>query len=196
MKKFLFVTLGLIGLLGLSSCDDKSTYQENEEFLPIGFLVKDATTIQIIGPRNLVIDELEKTDWALYVQNYRAFAGQEPLELKETEVDLYLFNKREIEVETNYDDLSVAVGALKYPYTYLGEQQMLECFSPLKIKMEIVSEEMQSSPFFQKGNVKFILVSRSIDTEEEIILVEKKLGFEVASEEYIEKKLNTEEYEK
>ena len=73
--------MSLLGAL-LSSCDDKSICMETEEFALVGFVVKDPSTIQIIGPRNLVIEETTK-DWNLYVQDFQFYTGTEPLVIED-----------------------------------------------------------------------------------------------------------------
>ena len=186
MKKILVIAVGLMSLLGvLSSCDDKSEFIETEEFVPYCYLVKDATTIQIVGYKSLVIEEKEKTDWQLFVPFSLDFLGNKPLELEETEFELFDYmekNSAQIDVSTNMtdkpfeQDISFAVGGLLQSYTYMGEEQKLECFSPLMVKLEVVVDSLNAieSSFYQDGKVIFSLMAK--DT---ICLVQKSVPFTV-----------------
>lgn len=186
MKQILFIAVGLMSLLGvLSSCDDKSEFIETGEFVPYCYLVKDATTIQIVGYKSLVIEEKEKTDWQLFVPFSLDFLGNKPLELEETEFELFDYmekNSAQIDVSTNMtdkpfeQDISFAVGGLLQSYTYMGEEQKLECFSPLMVKLEVVVDSLNAieSSFYQDGKVIFSLMAK--DT---ICLVQKSVPFTV-----------------
>lgn len=186
MKQILVIAVGLMSLLGvLSSCDDKSEFMETGEFVPYCYMVKDATTIQIVGYKSLVIEETEKTDWQLFVPFSLDFLGNKPLELEETEVELFDYmekNSAQIDISTNMmdnpfeQDISFAVGGLLQSYTYMGEEQKLECFSPLMVKLEVVVDSLNSieTSFYQDGKVIFSLMAN--DT---ICLVQKSVPFTV-----------------
>lgn len=189
MKKILFIAVGLMSLLGLSSCDDKSTFIETEEFAPYCFVVKDESTIQVVGYKSLIIEEMQKTDWQLYVQFSLPFTGDEPLKLKENEIDLLEYNDKksiQLDVETNLmfgdytENLSFAVSGLLQPYTYMGEEVQLMCMSQLKVKIDVEVEsitEDPAEPFHEKGMVVISLVAN----KDEICLAQKSVPFEVSS---------------
>lgn len=189
MKKILFIAVGLMSLLGMLSCDDSSTFIETEEFYPYGFFVKDATTIQIVGYKFLVIEETEKTDWNLYVQYHLPFIGSEPLQIRENEINLMEFcdkNSVQVDIETNMEnedfsqDLSFAVSGLQHSYTYMGEQRQLMCLSLLKVKVNIIVDETSNEPMFhEKGHIEYTLTAN-----DSICLVQKSVPFETGPLEY------------
>ena len=192
MKKILFIAVGLMSLLGMSSCDDKSTFIETEEFAPYCYVIKDETTIQVVGYKSLIIEEMQKTDWQLYVQFSLSFTGDEPLRVEENEINLAEYNDKksvQLDVETNLlfgdytQNLSFAVGGLLQPYTYMGEEVQLMCVSSLKVKIDIEVEsitEDPAEPFYEKGMVVISLVAN----KDNICLAQKSVPFEVASMEY------------
>lgn len=200
MKKILFATLGLMSLLGLSSCDDTSTFNETEEFEPYGYIVKDAETIQVLGKKNLVIGETSKTDWGLYVQERITFFGDAPLKITDEDGDVELFdidgNSGQIDIETNMVDiklnngetqeqvLSIAVSGLKYQYMYMGKTVDLICLYPFKVRVQIISNNVQDSPFNQMGEVRYSLMT----TANNIVLAEKTTPFEVINADYFMEK--------
>lgn len=191
MKKiFLFAVrlMSLLGVLLLSSCDDKSTFIEEEEFAPYGYYVKDAENIQVVGYKGLVIEETAKTDWQLYVQVDLPFVGTVPLEIAEYEHRILLDEKNsiQIDVDTNMDpiggekqDISYAVGGLLVNYTYLGQPDKLLCLSPLKVKLAKSVEQKNENPFLEKGQIEFSLLAN--DT---ICILKKSVPYTVAPKEY------------
>lgn len=191
MKKiFLFAVrlMSLLGVLLLSSCDDKSTFIEEEEFAPYGYYVKDAENIQVVGYKGLVIEETAKTDWQLYVQVELPFVGNQPLEIEEPEHRILLDEKNsiQIDVDTNMDpigdekqDISYAVGGLLVNYTYLGQPDKLSCLSPLKVKLAKSVEQKNENPFLEKGKIEFSLLAN--DT---ICILKKNVPYTVAPAEY------------
>lgn len=183
MKKILIIAaVGFMSLLGMSSCDDKSEFMETEEFVPYCFMVKDATTIQVVGYKSLVIEETEKTDWQLYVPFSLPFFGHEPLEIEQTEISLLDYiekNSVQLDIKTNFgegleQDISFAVGGLLYPYTYMGQEQKLECITPLKVTLEVKVDSLSEDPFYEKGTIVFSLIAK-----DDICLVQKEVPFDV-----------------
>ena len=197
MKKiYLFAVVGLMSLLGalsLSSCDDKSSFMEEEEFAPYGYFVKDAENIKIVGYKSLVIEDVGKSDWQLYVPFEMPFLGNEALALIRYEFDIISTKSTEqIDIETNMlpigneeQDIPFAVGGLLQPYTYLGDKIDLQCLSPLKVIVTVVQEEITENPFLEKGYLDFSLVAS--DT---ICLEQKSVPYMVAPVEYYRNNAN------
>ena len=181
MKKiFLFAIVGLMSLLGgllLSSCDDKSTYMETGEFAPECYLIKDESHISVIGTRDLVIEEAEKTDWDIYVPFKNILASNSPLEVVDTLI--FIFSNRspteEVEIPTSAGTFTVAVSGLTYNYTYMGEQLRLICNSPLAIRAEVQEDisKRENNPFHEEGKIILTLES------EAFTLIRKEIPFEV-----------------
>lgn len=194
MKKILLFAALLIGLLGLSSCNDKSTFMETEEFMPYCYAVKDANTIQVLGYKSLVIEEVEKSNWQLYVQYSLPFIGNEPLKIENSEINLMEYNDKnsvQLDLYTNMSndtldqEVSFAVGGLLHQYTYMGEEQQLTCISSLKVKVDIVVGQLTDNPFFEKGEVVYSLLA-----SDSICLARKNVPFIVASTEYYREHAN------
>lgn len=183
MKKILFfAVVGLMSLLGigmLSSCDDKSTFVETDEFAPEYYVIKDSTHISVIssGTSGLVIEEAEKTDWDIYVPFKGEFCLNKPLELAESDSLVFIYSKttKEIEISTNGGQFSVAVGGLTYGYTYMGEQLRLFCASALAIRVEIQEDvsKREENPFHEEGKIVLTLES------DDFVLSRKEMPFEV-----------------
>lgn len=190
MKKILFLIVGLISLLGLLSCD-KSVFAESDEFAPACFVVNGESTIKVLGPNGLVIEETEKTDWQLYVQYDMSFIGTTPLEVLNDSIviDDIEHNSLQLDIETNNEDcLFIALSGLMHRYTYLGNEVMLSCFSPLCVKVKLITEEMEETPLFhQKGRIEYSLVANH-----NITLVKKEQRFTMASIEYYRQEINNE----
>lgn len=183
MKKILSMIVGLMSLLGLvSSCDDASKFMETEEFLPYCYIVKDATTIQIMGSGGLVIAEIEKTDWELFVQREGYYFGNEPLTIENDGkfmVDGDGKNSLKLYLKTNYENrpLTVAISGFLQPYTYMGEQVNLESLSSFNLIANVVVEETQDNPFYQKGQIKYSLMA-----EDTICVAQKSMPFSIRAE--------------
>lgn len=190
MKKILFFAVGLMSLLGglLSSCDDKSSFIEEEEFAPYGFFVKDAENIKIVGFKGLVIEDMAKSDWQLFVPFDVPFIGTEPLLL--TRYEFLITSTKfteQVDIETNMQpigneeqEIPFAVGGISQSYTYMGEKLDLSCLSSLKVIVKVVKEETSENPYFmEKGYLDFSFVAN--DT---ICLVQKEVPYTVAPAEY------------
>ena len=206
MKKIKIMTVGLMSLLSLAlvSCDDTSTFNETEEFEPYCYIVKDAETIQVLGPKNLVIGETSKTDWNLYVQESVVLLGDTPLKITDEDGDIDLVeingNSGQIDIETNMEDLelnngdtqeqvlSIAVSGLKHQYTYMGNTIDLICLYPFKVRIEIITKELQETPFNQTGEIKYSLMTGPNN----IVLAEKTTPFEVINADYFMEKYSQE----
>jgi len=182
MKKILLMTvwlMSLLGVLSLSSCDDKSTFVETDEFAPEYYVIKDDTHISVIGSgtSGLVIEEAEKTDWDIYVPFKCDFGLDKPLEITEADSLVFIYSKttKEIEISTNAGPFSVAVGGLTYGYTYMGEQLRLFCASALAIRAEIQEDvsKREENPFHEEGKIVLTLES------EDFVLSHKEMPFEV-----------------
>lgn len=191
MKKvFLFTVVGLMSLLGASvllSCD-KSTFVEEEEFAPYGYYVKNAENIQVVGFKGLVIEEVSKTDWQLYVPYELLFIGKESLQIEKPEYDIIVESSNTVQVDVNTNQspvgdqeqtISYAVGGLLCSYTYLGQEQKLMCLTPLKVVLKINIEETNKNTYFERGHVEFSLMAN-----DNIVLVQKSVPYTVASVEY------------
>jgi hypothetical protein len=188
MKKILFIAVGLMSLLGISSCDATSKYLETEEFYPYCFKVKDATTIQILGVDNLNVAELEKTDWEIIAQTEAFLSGSQPLLVTESNCQIYYADKNSERstLGTNADPLyenegntlTVVVRGLTTLYTYLGKEVKLQCISPIVLKTEISVKESYDSPFIQKGTITYSLMAH--DT---ICLAQKDMPYTIGTPE-------------
>lgn len=179
MKKlFLFAVVGLMSLLGvsmLSSCDDKSTFMETGEFAPEFYLIKDETHISVIGTKDLVIEEAEKTDWEIYVPFKLVMSSKKPLEMVDTIIFIDNKGTKEEELHTNAQTFSIAIGGLTYSYTYMGEQRKLLCNSALAARAVIQEDEAKrsSDPFHEEGIIILTLES------DDIVLARKEMPFTV-----------------
>lgn len=171
-KKIFFWVCGLMSLLTLSSCEDKITFNEGGEFLPIGYTIKtpenldefkEMTTLQIMGIKGLIFDTVEKSDWKIITWDQAVFNGSEPLEFYSNNIEIENL-KGFVNVPTNYGDIPVAFGNTDVEYTYLGEQvklQPLETFR-LFVKVELEGESSDESkskdgPFIQYGHIVYTL---------------------------------------
>jgi hypothetical protein len=191
MKKVLIIAGGLMSLLGMllfSSCDDKSTFIEEEEFAPYGYVVSGVETVKIVGYKGLIIDDVGKSDWQLYVPFREDFIGNEALALTRNEFSITLEkNTEQIDIETNMEpiagedqEIPFALGGLTQPYTYMGEQVQLLCLSPLKVTVEIVQLEVSNDPYYyEEGHLDFSLVAN-----DSICLLQKIVPYRVAPVEF------------
>ena len=136
VKKNLFLVFGLMSLITMLSCDDKITFNDDPEFLPIGYVVKspqdteelasgELNTLQIMGIGGLVFDEIQKDDWKIITQSEIYFKGNTPLKFDNDVTEIKNL-KGLIDLPTNYDDISVALGNTSVTYTYLGKPVELE----------------------------------------------------------------------
>ena len=184
MKQLLIAIVGLMSLLGLvSSCEqDTSTYKKTEEFYPYCYIIKDATTIQVMGVDQLCVAEKEKTDWEIIGHtlklNFQTNADNiaEDLEDEDDEEDGESVNV-----------LTIVVKGFLEPYTYMGKELQLDCFTPLKVEIDISIEEKDETVFWEKGNVIYTL-----KTFDGIVLTTKKVPYTVATIEGYRKHLNIE----
>ena len=175
MKKILFAVVGLMSLLGMLSCDDKSTFMETGEFAPEFYLIKDETHISVIGTKALVIEEAEKTDWEIYVPFTLVMSSKKPLEMVDTLIFIDNKGTKEEELRTSAQTFSIAIGGLTYSYTYMGEQRKLLCNSALAVRAVIQEDEAKRSndPFHEEGIIILTLES------DDIVLVRKEMPFTV-----------------
>ena len=171
----------------LSSCD-KSTFVEEEEFAPYGYYVKDSENIQVVGFKGLVIEDVGKTDWQLYVPYELLFIGKESLQIEEPEYNIIVESSNTVQVDVNTNQspvgdkeqtISYAVGGLLCSYTYLGQEQKLMCLTPLKVVLKLNVEETNKNTYFEKGHVEFSLMAN-----DNVVLVQKSVPYTVASAEY------------
>ncbi len=213
MKQLLIAIVGLMSLLGLvSSCEqDTSTYKKTEEFYPYCYLIKDATTIQVMGVDQLCVAEKEKTDWEIIGQVEMSFTGSQSLQIlgenvyRITDEDMDN-NTLKLNFQTNADDiaedlededdeedgesvnvLTIVVKGFLEPYTYMGKELQLGCFTPLKVEIDISIEEKDETVFWEKGNVIYTL-----KTFDGIVLTTKKVPYTIATIEGYRKHLNIE----
>ena len=157
MKKLVFyLVCGLMSLVGLCACEDNFSFNESDEIAPIGYLVKDASNIQIIGIMGLVIEEQPKT-WEMLVQSDATFFGDSLLEFEESELEV---GGALVMFKSNYGDIPVALKGLTVPFTYQGESINLECIDMLSIKVKVVeqSDDASDSLLFN-GTMEYELVA-------------------------------------
>lgn len=160
VKKNLFLVFGLMSLITMSSCDDKITFNDDPEFLPVGYVVKspqdteelasgELNTLQIMGIGGLVFDEIQKDDWKIITQNQIYFKGNTPLEFDNNVTEIKNL-KGLIDLPTNYDDISVAFGNTSVTYTYLGNQVELEPLEKVSLSISIQEEGTSAEPYFSQ----------------------------------------------
>jgi len=209
MKKIFYVIGGLMSLLGLflfSSCDDYSTFNETEEFAPYFYTVKSATTIQIMGPKGLVVAEKAKNDWEVIVQGERVFFGSESLQLEgegripltaemmeknSCELDILTNTENRLTDEYNIDGqsnvLTVVLKGFLEPYTYLGKEISLNCADPLMLTTKVNVKRQLKDPFYEEGTIHY-----SLETLNGIVLAENDVNYTVSTEEGYEKYIEDE----
>lgn len=170
MKKILFLLLGLMSLVGLSSCEDEFTYDNSKNFLPVGYLPKtpakeeigenlnfEVTTFQVLGMRGLVFDEFEKSDWRIISPASISIRGTKPLTLQER---VYTITSDDplLEVETNYESIPVTIGNAKVTYSYMGQELELQPLEDMKLTVSLKEDIRKEEPYFiQYGSVEFTL---------------------------------------
>jgi len=196
----------LLGLFLFSSCDDYSTFNETEEFAPYFYTVKSATTIQIMGPKGLVVAEKEKNDWEVIVQGERVFFGSESLQLEgegripltaemmeknSCELDILTNTAERLTDEYNIDGqsnvLTVVLKGFLEPYTYLGKEISLNCADPLMLTTKVNIKQQMQDPFFEEGTIHY-----SLETLNGIVLAENDVNYTVSTEEGYEKYIEDE----
>ena len=206
MKKFFYVIGGLMSLLGLFSCDDYSTFYETEEFAPYFYTVKSATTIQIMGPKGLVVAEKAKNDWEVIVQGERVFFGSESLQLEgegripltaemmeknSCELDILTNTENRLTDEYNIDGqsnvLTVVLKGFLEPYTYLGKEISLNCADPLMLTTKVNVKRQLKDPFYEEGTIHY-----SLETLNSTVLAENDVNYTVSTEEGYEKYIEDE----
>ncbi len=174
MQKILFLLLGLMSLVGLSSCEDKFVY--NEEFDPLGYLPKmpplddddpksitqEVTTLQILGPKGLVVDQIEKDDWKIITPASLSFRGTEPLQLEKRVFEFEEDIPRTImEVNTNYagETIPIAFGNTKVVYQYMGQDVELIPLGDVRLIFNIVEIDRKQGEYFaQFGEIEISLL--------------------------------------
>jgi hypothetical protein len=206
MKKIFYVIGGLMSLLGLFSCDDYSTFYETEEFAPYFYTVKSATTIQIMGPKGLVVAEKAKNDWEVIVQGERVFFGSESLQLEgegripltaemmeknSCELDILTNTENRLTDEYNIDGqsnvLTVVLKGFLEPYTYLGKEISLNCADPLMLTTKVNVKRQLKDPFYEEGTIHY-----SLETLNSTVLAENDVNYTVSTEEGYEKYIEDE----
>lgn len=166
-RKILFFVIGLMSLIATTSCD-KITFNDDGEFMPVGYIVKSpdseadissgvVSTLQIMGIRGLVFDEVEKSDWKIITQPEVAFKGETRLEFEENPIEIEL--KGITELLTNFDeDISIAFGNTTVFYTYMGNQVELEPIDKVYLSVKIDEKQLSQKPYFlQYGYIIYTL---------------------------------------
>jgi len=172
MKKKKILLLGLISLVGLSSCEDKFIYDKEKEFVPIGYLPKEPkvtdikddlgeiSTFQIMGLRGLVFDEVKKDDWKVITQSDLNLSGTEPLKLEQNifELGMKFPTSSALEIATNYGEIPVAFANTTLIYQYMGHDIELPPLNEVRLTVIIKENERKETPyFFQYGELEFVL---------------------------------------
>ena len=176
MKRILFLLLGLMSLVGLSSCEDKFVYDEEKEFIPLGYLPKrpplddedpesitrEVTTLQILGPKGLVVDQIEKDDWKIITPASLSFRGTEPLQLEKRVFEFEEDIPRAImDVNTNYagETIPIAFGNTKVMYQYMGQDVELIPLGDVRLIFNVVEKDRRQGEYFtQFGDIEISLM--------------------------------------
>lgn len=171
MKKKKILLLGLISLVGLSSCEDKFTYDKEKEFIPVGYspkvpkisgtedVLSEVTTLQVLGLKGLVFDEIEKADWKIITPSEFSVKGKEPLSIGDNVFEFGMEIPNSLfEIETNYGALPVALGNTTVSYQYAGQDIELDPLGEVRLTVIIKENERKETPyFFQYGELEFVL---------------------------------------
>lgn len=172
MKKILFLLLGLMSLVGLSSCEDEFTYDSEKNFLPIGYMpksptqqelegdeeLKEVTTFQILGMRGLVFDEVEKSDWRIISPAEIDLDGTEPLKIEEKAIEIDDFDTL-LDIDTNYGGIPITFGNAKLTYQYMNQEMELIPLDDVWLTVNLIEKNCQKDPFFfQSGEIEFDLL--------------------------------------
>ena len=159
MKKTLFWIVGLIGLTVVSSCEDKISMSEDNNFLPIGYTAKDSVTLRICGIADLIFDEITKDDWKIITSGEQVFVGEEPLKVDESVI--YVNHNKIYLLENNYDaELPITFANTKVTYEYVGNNLELEPLDSLRLFVKVITtkkSEPESQHFFQVGYINYTL---------------------------------------
>ncbi|MBQ9034589.1 MAG: hypothetical protein IJ099_01335 [Alphaproteobacteria bacterium] len=183
MKKIL-LSLLLMSLVGMSSCD-KLSFDPNPKFIPYGWEAvysddeplsadAEASKILIKGMRNIVFDEIEKTDWKIYLPSKVNYEGRQSLQLiggitdSTTVVDA--IENTLIEIPTNYESIPVNLSNLTVAYDYMGESLKLPLIDDngnkvtMKLSVAIKPEfsKNKNGVFMEYGYIVFRLIANYI----------------------------------
>ena len=171
MKTKKILLLGLISLVGLSSCEDKFTYDKEKSFVPIGYspkvpkisgtedVLSEVTTLQVLGLEGLVFDEIEKTDWKIITPSEFSVKGKEPLSIGNNVLEFGMkIPNSLLEIGTNYGALPVVFGNTTVSYQYAKQDIELDPLDEVRLLINIKESERQETPtFFQYGELEFVL---------------------------------------
>lgn len=167
MKKIFYVWFfGLMSLLTMSSCEDKFTYDAEKNFMPIEYAAKlpvgdegVATTLLVKGVKELVFDEIEKSDWRIITQANISFRGKEPLNVISTSFAIEEDDPQLMHVASNYGDIPVTFGNTMVTYNYMGQEVVLQPENGMHFSVVKEEKERFEEPFFyQKGKLVFRLM--------------------------------------
>ena len=192
MKNLFVLVFGLMSLLTFTSCDDKFTYDDENQFKPYGYTAKlqdseitdenviISKTLEIKGVRGLVFDTIEKDDWKIITQSDFSAKGTAPLKIAETEIKI---DNPDIiiDLHSNYGDIPVTFDNVKVTYMYRGQLMELRPIEGLRLLIKIEDINRKYEPiFFHYGYIRYVLcvghIPVKIHRQTFIIMDEDNLG--------------------
>ena len=189
MKKNLFVLISAIALLGMVSCESIYDIGKEETDKCLGYQVISEKLVNVWffdyeTGKDVVIDSLEKSDWALYLSGLQRSFYPISLEKKRYTYEEGLSIPIICE-EDSGRAIDVEIGGLKYTYTHGGRSYIMEPVHALYIdvgELELWVSETDEVSGEKRYSALFTLLSQDLFTGKDIILAQKRAYFVAPSE--------------
>lgn len=193
-KRNIFILIGTIVLIGLSSCESVYDIGCEETDKSLGYRILSDKLVSAWfydyeTGKEILVDSLEKSDWALYLSGYQTFFSPISLEAKR-----YAYEENlSIPIICEGDDLDrridVEIGGLEFSCTYGGTSYVMEPIQQLYIDVgelePYVDPEIEESGDEKRYSALFSLVTQDMFTGKDILLAQKRAYFLVTSLEKI-----------
>ena len=192
-KRNIFILIGTIVLIGLSSCESVYDIGREETDKSLGYQILSDKLVSAWfydyeTGKEILVDSLEKSDWALYLSGYQTFFSPISLEAKrytyEENLSIPIIGA-DAEVDRRID---VEIGGLEFSCTYGGTSYVMEPIQQLYIdvgELEPFDPEIEESGDEKRYSALFSLVTQDMFTGKDILLAQKRAYFLVTSLEKI-----------
>ena len=185
-QKLLFILIGAIALIGLSSCDSIYNIGKEETDKSLGYQILSdklvsAWFFDYETGKDVVVDSLEKSDWALYLSGIQVSFSPISLEAKR-----YMYEE-DLRIPVGSEQnlaIDVEIGGLEFTYTYGGKSYVLEPLQALyidvgELKPYVDPDVKEGDGVLERYTSQFKLVTQAPFTGKEIVLAQKTAHFEV-----------------